>query len=236
MRIQLGLIALLFANACAQAPNSDSHGQAAGHTAQSAAATADDGFYNLLNLSHANYVPLSAEEMVRESDVIATGNFVEVTEGMTVQYPAAKVPTALHTIVVALDVKDAVKGTKVGERIYIEFIHGGAVPAATYATRLSEEPVTVFLTPAVWFENDDVEYVGVGSGHPQGTPLYTLRTPQGLLIARDGQLLQPTAGEESLQLFNPSMDSLDDISTWYESGAPPVQEAADAADATASGR
>lgn len=235
MRLRLGLIALLVSNACSQAATSDSPGPAPEHAAHGVAATADNAFYNLLNLSHPNYVPLSAEEMARDADVIATGSFVEVAEGMTVEYPSAKVPTALHTIVVALDVKDAVKGSKVGERIYIEFIHGGAVPAATYAARLSAEPVTVFLTPAVWFENDDVEYVGVGNGHPRGTPLYSLRTPQGFVIARDGQLLQPTAGEESLQLFNQNMDSLDDISAWYESGAPPIQQAEEAADATASG-
>ncbi|HEX2880022.1 MAG TPA: hypothetical protein VHO25_10870, partial [Polyangiaceae bacterium] len=134
----------------------------------------------------------------------------------------------LHTIVVALEVKDAIKGTNVGERVYVEFIHGGAVPLAAYADRLTQEPVTVFLTPAIWYENEDVAYVKVGSGHPEGTPLYSLRTPQGMVIAREGELLQPTAGEQPLQLFDESMDSLDDIDDWYDSGAPPM-----AADETA---
>jgi hypothetical protein len=55
--------------------------------------------------------------------------------------------------------------------------------------------------------------------------LYRLRTPQALLTARDGKLLQPTAPEASLQLFTPSMDSLADIADWYRQGAPALDPA-----------
>jgi hypothetical protein len=133
MRFHLGLIASLLCGACSQAaPSSQEshpHGQNENAATHSSPA-ASDAFYNLLNLSHANYVPLSAEEMARESDVIATGRFVEVAEGMSVEYKAAQVPTTLHTIVVALEVTDAIKGASVGERLYVEFIHGGAAPLA----------------------------------------------------------------------------------------------------------
>jgi hypothetical protein len=178
-----------------------------------------------LNLSHGNYVALSAPELASQSEVIATGSMVAVAEGMSVRSKTAQVPTGLSTIVVALDVQEATKGTKAGERLYIEFIHGGAVPVSAYAARPTSEAVTVFLTPAVWFESDEVEYVNVGSGHPEGTPLYSLKTPQGLIVAREGELSQPLEGTASLQVFDPTMDSLEDIDAWYDSGAPPITAA-----------
>jgi hypothetical protein len=225
------LASTVASTACSRAvPSSDngSHSQD-DHGSVQAAPSAADGFYRLLNLSHANYVPLSASELASQSEVIATGSLVAVAEGMSVRSKTAQVPTGLNTIVVALDVKEAIKGTKVGERLYIEFIHGGALPVETYAARLTPEPITVFLTPAVWFESDEVEYLNVGSGHPEGTTLYSLKTPQGLIIARAGELSQPLEGAEPLQVFSgATMDSLQDIETWYDEGAPALAASPDA--------
>jgi hypothetical protein len=173
--------------------------------------------------------------MADEAAIIATGRFIDATEGLTVRRKFAKAHPDMPTVVVTLEVETAIKGTKPGDHVYLQFVHGGAVPASAYASRLSGEPVTVFLSPADWMESDAVEYVDVGKGHPEGSKLYRLRTPQALLTARDGKLWQPTAPEESVQLFTSGMDSLTDIDVWYDEGAAATAAGpADVADTSAS--
>lgn len=213
MRTLLIPCVLLYLSACSNAAN-DSVAEPPASTSAN-----NDRFFALLNLSQGSYVPLSASQLAKEATVIATGKLVDATDGMTIHRKFAKVHPDMPTMVVTLQVDTPIKGTKQGELVYLEFVHGGAVPTSTYASGLSNEQVTVFLSPADWMESEAVEYVDQGKGYPEGSPLYRLHTPQALLTARDGKLLQPTAPEDSLQLFTPSMDSLADIADWYRQGA-----------------
>jgi len=213
MLTRILVVSTLLLGACARTTDSEP---------QPTAAQSDNTFYALLNLSQTSYIPLEASKLANESEVIATGTLVGVADGLTIKSKSAQVPTALSSIVVALEVSDGIKGTSSGERVYVQFIHGGAVPTARYAASLPKERVTLFLSEAVWMPHDEVEYLNVGAGHPEGTKVYRTRTPQGMLIVRDERLVQPLESGESLQLFSSDMTSLDDIADWYASGASPI--------------
>jgi hypothetical protein len=88
------------------------------------------------------------------------------------------------------------------EHVYLEYDHGGAFSAETYAANLPQAMWAIFITLESHAISENVDYIDEGVGHPAGTVLYHLVNPQALFIERDADLVQPLESGEDLQLFN----------------------------------
>jgi hypothetical protein len=152
--------------------------------------TEPDAFYDLLRLTKFNYRPLSTEELAAASEVIATGKIVAVRPGKKLIKRVAPNDRYLVTLVVELEVASTSKGAA-ADRLYVEFLDGGAFSAETYNQNLPADPVTVYLKRSNRQETEDIYHIDVGAGHPEGVTLYALTNPQGLLVERDGQMVSP---------------------------------------------
>jgi hypothetical protein len=160
-----------------------------------------DAFYDLLNLTNSNYVPLSETELAERSDFIGTGRMVDVKEGLQIRNVAGDGEIFVYTLVIQLEVARTIKGRPDDGSVYIEYDHGGAFSVATYRANMPSHQALVFLSPALWQESDAVEYVNVGAGYPSGATLYRLTTPQGWFYEDAGAVRQPLVsanGQEGL--------------------------------------
>ena len=169
-----------------------------------------DAFYDLLNLTAGNYIPLSDDELLAESVFVGTGTVVGVKEGMEVVSLNADPPRSIYTLVIELSIDSEVKGSSDEGSVYVEHLHGGAFSVETYAANKPTGKAMVFLSLPSWRASDDVDYVGVGRNVPKGATLYTPTTPQGWLIEDAKgvrqQLLSPNEGSSVFGSFKTLAD------------------------------
>jgi hypothetical protein len=188
----------------------------AGSAGASGESMSSEQFYAGLQSSD-NYVPMTLDVMVEGASNVVLGRMVGVEEGVTIHYSGANYDDTVKTIVVELEADEILAGTS--ETLYIGFPYFGRWPGLdSLKGALPSQSMAVFVEPATWLEPDPngdpegVEFINPGAGHPPGTVLTGLRTPQALVIEGDGEVLQPLepGGE---QLFLPSVATLADVAT-----------------------
>lgn len=196
------LTVMLLALGCSEQPSWSAPGRqqrsaatAAAQPTSARAQSTGDTFYGLLGLTRYDYTPLSAEELVERSELIVRGTMVSVADGERIRRRRAKVHPDTFTLVVEVDVGDVLKGPST-HRIYVEFIHGGAVPTEVYAEHIPSGEVTFFLMERKERQSTEShEIVDKGRGHPKGTPSVRTDDPPGIggLQSRRG-VSAPRAG------------------------------------------
>ena len=160
-----------------------------------------DAFYKLLNMTSGNYVELDDTGLVERSSLVAVGHIIRVEDGMEIKNVDARVPTSLHTMVMAVQVDKVLKGDTTDDVVYVEYLHGGAFSAATFDANRPTGSSVLFLTEAEWGPHRSVQYLNRDRGRPAGKPLYRLITPQGWFTEIGGKLTQPLAGNGNTQGF-----------------------------------
>jgi len=149
--------------------------------------SSDRTLFDYMNNLRADYVPLSAKEMVDDSDVIARGHITAVRDGRVVDN--ANGPSLpIRMAVVEITVTEVVKGQE-DDAVYFEHIRGGSSPEEM-AEHLPVEEVLVFLIPPRW-DTTTHKFEYQDRGLPAGEQLYVLRTQQALLMEADGVVVQP---------------------------------------------
>jgi len=135
------------------------------------AGTSAENFFDSLRQGFGNYdAARSIEELAERSDVIALGTIASVGEGR----PASIDRGDLATAFVELAVIEVLAGD-LSERFYIELYVGHVFDAARLPDPLPENRLLVFLIPATASD----------AAAPEGEPLYTLTTPQGMMVERE---------------------------------------------------
>ena len=161
----------------------------------------EDAFYDLLNLTSGDYVPLSKEELVQQSVFIGIGKVVDVQEGMEIRDLDALVSATTYTLVIQLAVDSTIKGEPDDGSVYIQYTHGGAFSVETYRANMPSGQALVFLHLPRWRETESVEYVNQDAGYPADATLYCLTTPQGWIIEGEESVRQPLESADPYAVF-----------------------------------
>lgn len=142
---------------------------------------------------HANYMPLTAEDVVKNSDVVVRGRLHAAHEGRAISTPRHK------TAVLEVAVSETVKGPKQGPTIYVELVVGG-IPADQLEVEDSEVLLFLVREAKRW---KGVQPIGRLAGLPGNASIYGLVSRQGIVMDSGSGIGQPLADEEELQLFSP---------------------------------
>jgi len=166
--------------------------------------TFNDPFFQLLNVTSFNEVPLKVKEVVELSDVIAIGKIASVTQGRTLDFiEGASHP--LQMALIELNILHGVKG-KLEKTVYFEYLVGGISIDSLHKLAYADEIFVFLREDDGW--NPDVYKAEYPVNHlAEGNITYSLTTQRGLIIMRDGQTFQPL--EPHLPMF--SAQSFDDI-------------------------
>jgi hypothetical protein len=146
----------------------------------------DDAFLDSLRPGLGNYdAAESIWHLAERSDVIAVGTIVSVRAGEEDDAPSGNGRgvriSGLSTAVVELALSQVLKGEP-AERIHVQFYTGHVFDAARLPDPLPDNRLLLFLH--VIADGDD-DAGAVSPGVPEGEPLYSLTTPQGMVVEDD---------------------------------------------------
>ncbi|MEE9385141.1 MAG: hypothetical protein V3V08_17185 [Nannocystaceae bacterium] len=157
--------------------------------------------FALMKETHVGQRPLSAKELVHESEAILIGRMVDVQPGRTIDFiegPSNPIGTAVFHFRIDSELKGGDAGRSFA---YVEYLRGG-IPVDGYHEALpGSTPMLVFLGPAASWDESVQEAIDEGAGFPEGAVLNGFTTQQGLVVARDGQIEHPLTDEIGDDVF-----------------------------------
>lgn len=131
----------------------------------------------------------SPAELAKVSELVISGTVAGIREGRTLYYPENDQVEGNTSIVLIMDVSEAVRGklqAGTDGRAYIEFFHPAQNDLSAYRRALPEgSSVVAYLAPAGDGEPNervDVAIENPEAGRPTGQPLYVPVSPQGLIL------------------------------------------------------
>ena len=140
------------------------------------AGTSSD-FIDSLRPAFGNYdAARSVSALANRSERIAVGTIAALREGRPLEGEAA-------TVVLELEVSEVLKGEP-AERLYVELYNGLVFDAPNVPDPLPDDRLLLFLVPdpKTLISAPDEAVIDNIAGLPDGEPLYSPTTPQGLMV------------------------------------------------------
>jgi hypothetical protein len=166
-------------------------------------------FFRQLNFVRLNYLPLDGEDLANQSRIIVSGSIEAVVPGRTIDFstgPSHPITTAVLKVAIDKVIKAAERA--LGSHVYVEVYRAPVVSVEALQQAIPKEPLMLFLTEA--HTDHSLHRYSGGEGVPPLETLYSLLTPQGLLIKVGGNLKSPLALESA---FQSDITSFDEVET-----------------------